>query len=115
MSWFGLGGSSTPKEEPVSSYSDSSFSSLDEQPSTNYTSAVSSSGGTSVNDIIMEEQQKVLVQQAIAKITAIAWDKCSAAKPDTSLSSSEVTCMQNVASSYLDSSMFIIRKLNGGR
>ncbi|RHY66412.1 hypothetical protein DYB34_007151, partial [Aphanomyces astaci] len=109
MSWFGLGGSSTPKEEPVSSYSDSSFSSLDEQPSTNYTSAVSSSGGTSVNDIIMEEQQKVLVQQAIAKITAIAWDKCSAAKPDTSLSSSEVTCMQNVASSYLDSSMWASR------
>ncbi|RHY33439.1 hypothetical protein DYB32_002087 [Aphanomyces invadans] len=115
MSWFGLGGSSTPKEEPVPTYSDSSFTTLDEQPSSQYTPAVSSSGGTSVNDIIMEEQQKVLVQQAIAKITAIAWDKCSAAKPDTSLSSTEVSCMQNVASSYLDASMFIVRKLGGGR
>ncbi|OQS04974.1 Mitochondrial Protein Translocase (MPT) Family [Thraustotheca clavata] len=108
MSWFGLGKSSAPAEEPVSSFSESSsFMTEHEAPVANFAPS-----GSSVNDIIMEEQRKVLVQQAIANMTAIAWDKCSAAKPDSSLSNAEVTCIHNVVASYLDASQFVIRKLN---
>ncbi|KAF0689470.1 Aste57867_19077 [Aphanomyces stellatus] len=120
MSWFGLGGGAKKEDEPLptsSSFSETSFPSADDSlsSSSTYAPAITSSGGTSVNDIIMEEQQKVLVQQAVAKITAIAWDKCSGSKPDSSLSSSEVACIQNVTLSYLDSTMFIARRIAGGR
>ncbi|KAG9402281.1 hypothetical protein AC1031_006909 [Aphanomyces cochlioides] len=115
MGWFGFGGKKEEEPAPISSFSESSYSEIDASSTPSYTPAISSTGGTSVNDIIMEEQQKVLIQQAIAKITAIAWEKCSASKPDTSLSISEISCIQNVTTSYLDSSVFIARKLSLSR
>jgi import inner membrane translocase subunit TIM8 len=122
MSWFGFGGGKKEVENPplssgVSSFSDSGFITEDD-PSNNFSSSTAprmnvGGGGmnTSVQDVIIEEQQKALVQQAIAKITSIAWDKCSADKPGTQLSSFERSCMENVATSYLDASVFLVRKL----
>lgn len=68
--------------------------------------------------MIQEEQQRALIQQAIARyvfparvsllthvnrcsITEVAWDKC-VGKPDSSLSSREATCIQNVAGTFVD-------------
>uniref|UniRef100_M4BRJ4 Mitochondrial import inner membrane translocase subunit n=2 Tax=Peronosporaceae TaxID=4777 RepID=M4BRJ4_HYAAE len=62
--------------------------------------------------VIMEEQQRVLIQQAISKITALAWDKCSASKPDAELSSKEKDCIKNVTLAYLDTSMFVVHRIN---
>ena len=114
-SWGGSDNNKSSAKEETTYTDTSSFAASD---SGNYefsSDPMGSLGGTgsSVQDIIMEEQQKVLVQQAIAKITAIAWDKCSATKPDTALSSSEISCMQNVAASYLDTSVFIVKKMGG--
>ena len=64
-----------------------------------------------MQSLMLQEQQKAIIQQAIARITEIAWDKCTG-KPDTSLSSREVTCIQNVTSTFLDSSRFIVSRLN---
>ncbi|OQR87482.1 hypothetical protein ACHHYP_08782 [Achlya hypogyna] len=110
MSWFGRGKSAAPVEEETHFAESSSFMTED-APVANF----APSSGSSINDIIAEEQRKVLVQQAIANMTAIAWDKCSASKPETSLSNSEVSCIHSVVASYLDSSQFIIRKINGSR
>ena len=52
--------------------------------------------------MVQQEQQKALVQQAISSITEIAWDKCMGGRPDSTLSSRESTCLENVAKSYLD-------------
>ncbi|KDO29321.1 hypothetical protein SPRG_05858 [Saprolegnia parasitica CBS 223.65] len=111
MSWFGRGKSAAPAEETHFAEESSSFMHEESAP----TNFAPMSSGTSINDIVMEEQRKVLVQQAIASMTAIAWDKCSASKPDTQLASSEISCIHNVVASYLDSSQFIIRKLNSSR
>lgn len=61
-------------------------------------------GGGSSSDIqqlILQEQQRALIQEAVAKITEIAFDKCTG-RPDTSFSSREKTCLTNVAMTYID-------------
>ncbi|GAB9468737.1 hypothetical protein Gpo141_00006044 [Globisporangium polare] len=119
MSFFGFGKSKAP--EPSSS---SSYSSYDE-PSYDYSSSAPSSfesapaassagsfGASDMQNLLVEEQQRALIQQAISKITAIAWDKCSASKPDSELSSKETDCIKNVTLAYIDSSAFIVHRLN---
>lgn len=118
MSFFGFGKSKAP--EPEQSYS----SSYDE-PSYDYSSSPSSFdsapvssapsgsfGASDMQSVLVEEQQRALIQQAISKITAIAWDKCSASKPDSELSSKEQDCIKNVTLSYIDSSAFVVHRLN---
>ncbi|KAF4320915.1 hypothetical protein BBO99_00003692 [Phytophthora kernoviae] len=111
MSFFGFGKSKEPKptssesysyEEPSYDYSAPSVPSSFESPSH---SAGPSAGAAEMQQMIMEEQQRALIQQAISKITAIAWDKCSASKPDSDLSSKERDCIKNVTLAYLDTSI----------
>ncbi|CAH0480647.1 unnamed protein product [Peronospora belbahrii] len=128
MSFFGFGKSKTPPESTVSSSLSESYEY--EEPSYDYsapsvpssfdspTSSSSlqgngpSTGAAEVQQMIMEEQQRALIQQAISKITAIAWDKCSASKPDSELSYKEKDCIKNVTLAYLDTSMFVVHRLN---
>ena len=122
MSFFGFGKSKTPEPAASDSYS------YEEEPSYDYSApsvpasfdssalgggnATSSSGAAEVQQMIMEEQQRALIQQAIAKITALAWDKCSVTKPDSELSFKEKDCIKNVTLAYLDTSMFVVHRLN---
>lgn len=64
--------------------------------------------------MLLEEQQRALIQQAIYKITAMAWDKCSASKPEGELSSREKDCIKNVTLAYMDTSAFVLHRLNRG-
>ena len=129
MSFFGFGKSKTASEstasasdsyayeEPAYDYSAPSVpSSFD---SSNLSSSSSSLGGSSassgaaeVQQMILEEQQRALIQQAISKITALAWDKCSATRPEAELSSKEKDCIKHVTVAYLDTSMFVVHRLN---
>ncbi|RLN96388.1 hypothetical protein BBJ28_00003180 [Nothophytophthora sp. Chile5] len=123
MSFFGFGKSKEP-EAPASSPSDSytyeepsydygSASAFDSSsPSRGPPSAGPSAGAAEMQQMIMEEQQRALIQQAISKITALAWDKCSASKPESELSSKEKDCIKNVTLAYLDTSMFVVHRLN---
>ncbi|DAZ97387.1 TPA: hypothetical protein N0F65_003410, partial [Lagenidium giganteum] len=92
-------------EEPTYDYSSPA-------PSSSSLGSSSSMGASDMQHMLMEEQQRALIQQAISKITAIAWDKCSASKPDSELSSRERECIQNVTLSYLQSSAFVVHRLN---
>ncbi|TMW58045.1 hypothetical protein Poli38472_013519 [Pythium oligandrum] len=122
MSFFGFGKSKAPEpetpsysyEEPSYDYSSSSSgSSFDTAPSSSLGGASSAGVGVAeVQSMLMEEQERALIQQAISKITAIAWDKCSASKPDQDLSSRERECIKNVTLAYLDTSMFVVHRLN---
>uniref|UniRef100_K3WYE9 Mitochondrial import inner membrane translocase subunit n=1 Tax=Globisporangium ultimum (strain ATCC 200006 / CBS 805.95 / DAOM BR144) TaxID=431595 RepID=K3WYE9_GLOUD len=119
MSFFGFGKSKAPEpethsygsyEEPTYDYS-SSPSSFDSAPVSSAPSA-GSFGASDMQNLLVEEQQRALIQQAISKITAIAWDKCSASKPDSELSSKETDCIKNVTLAYIDSSAFVVHRLN---
>lgn len=119
MSFFGFGGKKEPEAEPSyssSSYDEPSYDYSNSQTSSAFESAAPASAGSfSAGDmqaILIEEQQRALVQQAISKITAIAWDKCSASKPDAELSSRERDCIKNVTLAYLDTTMFVVHRLN---
>lgn len=121
MSFFGFGKSKAPEpestsygayEEPTYDYS-SSPSSFEPAPSSSPALGGGGAFGASdVQNLLVEEQQRALIQQAISKITAIAWDKCSASKPDTELASREVDCIKNVTLAYIDSSAFIVHRIN---
>lgn len=123
MSFFGFGKSKAPEPEPATSYNtyeEPSYdysspapaaSSFESAPSAS-PSAGGSYGANEVQAMLLEEQQRALIQQAISKITAIAWDKCSAAKPDSDLSSKERECIKNVTLAYLDTSVFVVHRLN---
>ncbi|GMF47353.1 unnamed protein product [Phytophthora fragariaefolia] len=124
MSFFGFGKSKQPEpaastesytyEEPTYDYSAPAVpSSFESQPSSQPSSSLgASTGAAEMQQLIVEEQQRALIQQAISKITALAWDKCSASKPDSELSSKERDCIKNVTLAYLDTSMFVVHRLN---
>lgn len=118
MSFFGFGKSKAPEPEPQSSYSyeEPSYDYSSPTPSSSFDSSpapsASSAGAAEVQAMLMEEQQRALIQQAIAKITAIAWDKCSASTPGSDLSSKERDCVKNVTLAYLDTSVFVVHRLN---
>ncbi|KAI9992049.1 hypothetical protein PInf_017430 [Phytophthora infestans] len=124
MSFFGFGKSKEPEltsssdsysyEEPTYDYNASAVSSSFDSPSSAPPSSLggASTGAAEMQQLLMEEQQRALIQQAISKITALAWGKCSATKPDSQLSSKEKDCIKNVTLAYLDTSMFVVHRLN---
>nr|CCA14566.1 Mitochondrial Protein Translocase (MPT) Family puta [Albugo laibachii Nc14] len=73
-----------------------------------------SNRSATIQAIILEEQQRALIQHAIQKVTAIAWDKCSSSKPDSELSSRESECIKHVTLAYLDTSRFVGHRLMKG-
>lgn len=61
--------------------------------------------------MVQQEQQRALIQKAVARIADVAFDKC-VGKPDSALSSREKSCIENVAGSYVDTSLFIVKRLS---
>ncbi|CAN8066074.1 unnamed protein product [Agarophyton chilense] len=59
---------------------------------------------------IQEENQKAAVQQIISKLTDTCWDKCMG-KPGAKLSSWETDCISNCAERFLDTSIFIVQRM----
>ncbi|KAI9225270.1 MAG: Tim10/DDP family zinc finger-domain-containing protein [Piptocephalis tieghemiana] len=59
------------------------------------------------------ESQKARVQEAIHTFTEMCTEKCLPGKPGTKLSSGEEACLVNCVGRFLDTSMFIMKKLNG--
>ena len=116
MSWFGLGGGGGNKDEDKSSsYSPSSY-----ETETNYGAAPdfaaqqrSAGGGAggSLEQELMLEQQKMLVQAVMFKLTEAAFQKC-VEKPSSSLSSSETSCIKAVTGKYLDTSEVILSRMS---
>jgi hypothetical protein len=124
MSWFfGGSGSNDNSDKPLgSSGSDSSSydtpSPYQEHAYDNHAefipqqqfSSGSRGGGGSLQDQLVAEQQKLMVQQVMFKLTEQAFDSC-VQKPSSSLSSSEQSCIAAVASKYLETGEFMMRKM----
>jgi import inner membrane translocase subunit TIM8 len=63
--------------------------------------------------MLMQEQQRAAVQEAILKLTDICWDKC-VSSPSGRLSSRESDCVGACVGRYLDTSQFIAKRLFKG-
>lgn len=62
---------------------------------------------------VMQEQQKALVQQVIAKLTEVSFDQCID-RPEASLTSRQRNCIHTVVGKYLDTSEFVIGRATKG-
>lgn len=59
---------------------------------------------------LQQEQQRAMVNEMVAKITDLCWDKCITGSVGSSMSSGESTCLTNCARRYLDLSMLTMQK-----
>ena len=114
MSWFGFGGDSKKSEDhhidssPSSGFGQTSFpdESSFSSPSNDF-SAPRSNGAADFQQQVMVEQQKIMIQALMFKLTTLGFENC-VTKPSSSLSSSEKSCIQATVSKYLDTTEFIV-------
>lgn len=50
-----------------------------------------------------------MMNEAVAKLTSVCWDKCLTSAPGSKFSPSEYSCLTHCAKRYADMSMVIIR------
>ncbi|KAK9117629.1 hypothetical protein Sjap_016576 [Stephania japonica] len=59
---------------------------------------------------IEQEKQKAMVNEMVAKLTDVCWDKCITSTPGSKFSSGETTCLTYCAQRYMDMSMMIMKR-----
>jgi hypothetical protein len=127
MSWFfgGGGGDKKPSQsEPlkIDDFDSSNFSTPTQtfDSSTNYAAPSAplrstGGGGGNFEQELMMEQQRIMVQAVMFKLTDLSFDTC-VTKPSTSLSSSETSCISATVGKYLDASEIIVGRFqNAGK
>ncbi|EIM83362.1 uncharacterized protein STEHIDRAFT_159947 [Stereum hirsutum FP-91666 SS1] len=61
------------------------------------------------------EQAQARVQQSIHTFTSMCWDKCITGTPSTRFSRSEESCLVNCVDRFLDTSLFMVKKIEEQR
>mmetsp|Transcript_13828 Transcript_13828/g.24198 ORF Transcript_13828/g.24198 Transcript_13828/m.24198 type:complete len:87 (-) Transcript_13828:324-584(-) len=59
---------------------------------------------------IQQETQMAQVQQMVATLTDVCWDKCMSSAPGTYMSSKETTCLQNCAKTFVEATQFVLQR-----
>ena len=113
MSWFGLGGGNNDKsndqdKSKMSNY-DTGFDAGSGASFGAPSAAPTPMGGGSFEEDLMMEQQKLMVQAVMFRLTEMSFEKC-VTKPSSALSSSEQSCINSVVGKYLDASQFVVQK-----
>ncbi|GLJ50619.1 hypothetical protein SUGI_1078380 [Cryptomeria japonica] len=67
----------------------------------------SSADAARMQSFLEEEKRKAMINQMVAKLTNVCWDKCITSTPGNKFSSSETTCLTNCAQRFLDMSVMI--------
>jgi hypothetical protein len=62
--------------------------------------------------LLMQEQQREIVQGAVLKLTDLCWSKC-VSRPQSTLSSSEQDCITACTERYLDTVKLVSSKFMG--
>ena len=111
MSWFGFGGSSAPnkKEKGNLEVHDQPPSFPLENNDTKNPSGVGNNQSKFEQDVYAE-QEKVLVQAVIFKLTELSFEQC-VTKPTSQLSTAERNCISAVTTKYLETSQFVVSGL----
>ncbi|KAM7480186.1 hypothetical protein LguiA_028399 [Lonicera macranthoides] len=63
-----------------------------------------------MQQFINQEKQKAMLNEMVAKLTNMCWDKCITSTPGNKFSSSESTCLSNCAQRYMDLSLIIMKR-----
>jgi len=61
------------------------------------------------------EQAQAKMHSMIHTLTATCWDKCVSGTPSTKFSRTEESCLSNCVSRFLDTSMFLVKKIEEQR
>ncbi|KAA8540651.1 hypothetical protein F0562_024430 [Nyssa sinensis] len=63
-----------------------------------------------LQQFISQEKQKAMLNEMVAKLTNVCWDKCITGTPGSKFSSSESSCLSNCAQRYMDLSVIIMKR-----
>ncbi|KAI8544052.1 hypothetical protein RHMOL_Rhmol08G0264900 [Rhododendron molle] len=63
-----------------------------------------------ISEPMQKEKEKAMVNEMVAKLTSVCWDKCVTSTPGSKFSSSESSCLSNCAQRYLDMSLIIMKR-----
>jgi len=61
------------------------------------------------------EQAQARLQQSIHTFTSMCWDKCITGTPSTRFSRGEESCLVNCVERFLDTSLFMVKKVESQR
>eukprot|EP01018_Ginkgo_biloba_P037768 Gb_35115 [translate_table: standard] len=70
----------------------------------------SSAQSAQFQSFLEQEKQKAMMNEMVAKLTNVCWDKCITGTPGSKFSSSETACLTNCAQRFLDMSILTIRR-----
>jgi len=66
--------------------------------------------------VFLEKQQaEARLHSSIHNFTGICWDKCVTGTPSTRFSRAEESCLSNCVERFLDTSLFMVRKIEEQR
>ncbi|XP_058107529.1 mitochondrial import inner membrane translocase subunit TIM8-like [Magnolia sinica] len=60
--------------------------------------------------LLEQEKQRAMLNQMVAKLTNVCWDKCITGSVGNSISHSEATCLSNCAHRFMELSMLTIQR-----
>ncbi|PPQ72715.1 hypothetical protein CVT26_003010 [Gymnopilus dilepis] len=64
----------------------------------------------------LEGQQAVArLNSTVQQLTTMCWDKCITGTPSTRFSRSEENCLHNCVGRFLDTSIFLVKEIEGKR
>lgn len=63
-----------------------------------------------LQDFIQRESQVAQIQQMIATLTDVCWDKCMSGSPGSYLSSKEQSCLENCTKRFVEVTQFIMQR-----
>ncbi|KAJ4728845.1 mitochondrial import inner membrane translocase subunit TIM8 [Melia azedarach] len=70
----------------------------------------SSLNSAEMQRFLSQEKEKAMLNEMVAKLTNVCWDKCITSTPGSKFSSSESACLANCAQRYLDMSVIIMKR-----
>ena len=62
-----------------------------------------------MQEFILREQMRAQVQQTVARVTDVCWDKCIGT-PGRSLSSREESCLSECAKRFIDTTQLVVQR-----
>ncbi|CBI21311.3 hypothetical protein AAG906_023153 [Vitis piasezkii] len=63
-----------------------------------------------LQQFLSQEKKKAMLNEMVAKITNVCWDKCITGTPGSKFSSSESACLSKCAQRYMDLSITIMTR-----
>ncbi len=122
MGWFGFGGDDKTSGASSSGYDDTPHDGFsngfgDQGGGMDVGGGSIGGGGTGggfgtneLQEILIQEQQKALIKQAIQRLTEIAFESCID-RPNSSLSMKDQKCIQSAVLKFFDTNEFCIARL----